>query len=380
MNASHAALELTLIILFATHFASAQKTSAPNDPHWVATWGTSEQQPRPGFARPAAPPPAQPVAPATTSATAAAPVTATPPITPPVVPLTPRPARGFTNQTVRMVVKASIGGSVLRVHLSNAFGTTPVVVGAAHVALRSQGSAIVPGSDRPLAFNGKPSVSIPIGAEMISDPVSLDLPKLGELAVSVYIPGDSGPATVHSLGLHTTWISKEGDFTAAPEFTDADKAQSWFFVSDVDVQAPASAATIVAFGDSITDGATSTPDTDRSWPSDLAQRLAANPATANIAVVNQGISGNMVLRDGAGVSALARFDRDVLAQAGVKWLMILEGINDMNSVSRPLPGTAPVTADDLINAMKQMIDRAHTHDIKVIGCTLTPFGNASETA
>ena len=389
-NATNPALKLALILLLATQLASAQKAAAPSNAHWVATWGSSQQQPRPSFARPPAPPAAAqgasiapgaaaapPAGPATPTAPAA---TATPAVpTPPITPPTPRPARGFTNQTIRMVVKASIGGSVLRVHLSNAFGTTPLVVGTAHVALRSTGSAIVSGSDRALAFNGKPSVSIPIGAEMVSDPVSLDLPKLGELAVSVYIPGDSGPASVHALGLHTTWISKEGDFTAAPEFTDAEKAQSWFFVSDVDVQAPATAATIVAFGDSITDGATSTPDTDRSWPSFLAQRLAANPATANIAIVNQGISGNMILRDGAGVNALARFDRDVLAQAGVKWLMILEGINDMNSAARPLPGTAPVTADDLINAMKQMIDRAHTHGIQVIGCTLTPFGNASES-
>ncbi len=147
----------------------------------------------------------------------------------------------------------------------------------------------------------------------------------------------------------------------------------------MDVQAAPEAATIVAFGDSITDGATSTPDTDRSWPSVLAERLGASPATASIAVVNEGISGNKVLADGAGVSALARFDRDVLAQAGVKWLMILEGINDMNGAARLTPADTPVTADSLIGAMKQMIDRAHTHGIKVIGCTLTPFGNATDS-
>jgi lysophospholipase L1-like esterase len=278
-----------------------------------------------------------------------------------------------------MTIKASIGGSHLRVHLSNAYGTVPLVIGDAHIALHGIDSAIVPGSDRALTFSGKPSVTIPIGAEMLSDPVALEVAPLADMSVSVYVPGDSGPASTHSLGLHTTWISTDGDFSAAPEFTGAEKTQAWYWISDVDVQAPADAATIVAFGDSITDGATSTPDTDRSWPSYLAQRLVADPAHSHIAVVNQGISGNKILSDGAGVSALARFDQDVLAQAGVKWLMILEGINDMNGAARPTPLAPAITADDLIGAMKQMVERAHTHGIKVIGCTLTPFGNASES-
>jgi lysophospholipase L1-like esterase len=177
------------------------------------------------------------------------------------------------------------------------------------------------------------------------------------------------------MGLRTAYISKAGDFTAAPEFTDSTNSQSWYWVSAVDVQAQAAAGTIVAFGDSITDGATSTPNTDRSWPSVLAQRLQANPATANLAIVNQGISGNRVLGDGAGVSALARFDRDVLAQSGVKYLMIMESINDINGAARS-GGT--VTADALIGALAQMVDRAHTHGIKVIGCTLTPYGNIND--
>jgi lysophospholipase L1-like esterase len=181
------------------------------------------------------------------------------------------------------------------------------------------------------------------------------------------------------MGLHTAWLSKEGDFTGAPDLADAPTSQSWYWVSGVDVLAPADAGTIVAFGDSITDGATSSPNTDRSWPSVLAQRLQSDPATSNIAVVNEGISGNRILGDGAGVSALARFDRDVLSHAGVKWVMILEGINDMNLAARtPSTEVPPLTADDLIGAMKQMIDRAHTHGIKVIGCTLTPFGNATD--
>lgn len=140
--------------------------------------------------------------------------------------------------------------------------------------------------------------------------------------------------------------------------------------------APPAAAAIVAFGDSITDGATSTPNTDRSWPSVLAQRLAANPATANIAVVNQGISGNQVLADGAGVSALARFDRDVLSVAGARWVMIMEGINDIGIGSRQGAPAGAISADALIGGLRQMIERAHTHGIRVIGCTLTPYGGA----
>jgi lysophospholipase L1-like esterase len=352
-------------------FASAQRSSDPasSDMHWVATWASSQQQPR-GAVGGRGPAPAPPPQTAGTQASQVNPTSAPP---------TPAPARpapppsGFNNQTVRMIVRASLGGSRVRVHLSNAFGATPLTIDAAHIALHGMDSAIVTASDRALAFNGKPSVAIPPGAEMISDPVTLDVPNLADLAISIHVPGDTGPASTHSLGLHTTYISKEGDFTAAPEFTDATTSQAWYWVSGLDVLASGDAGTIVAFGDSITDGATSTPNTDRSWPSMLAQRLVANPATAKIAVVNQGISGNRVLADGAGVSALARFDRDVLAQPGVKWLMIMEGINDINGGGRQ--GT--VTADGLIGALSQMIERAHTHGIKAIGCTLTPFGGIS---
>jgi lysophospholipase L1-like esterase len=352
-------------------FASAQRdaNTAANDTHWVATWGASEQQPRAAGPGRGGPPPAAPQA-----GNAAAPA-ATPPA-PPAPPAPPRaapPPSAFNNQTVRMIVRTSLGGRRVRVHLSNAFGTTPLTVGAAHIALRSKDSAIVAGSDRVLAFQGKASVTIPPGAEMISDAVDLDVPKLSDLAISVYVPGDTGPASAHSMALKTTYISA-GDLTGAAEMTEATNSQAWPWVSNVDVLAPAAAGTIVAFGDSITDGATSTANANHSWPSLLAERLAANPATANLAIVNQGISGNRVLGDGAGVSALARFDRDVLAQSGVKWLMIMESINDINGGARQ--GT--VTADALIGALAQMVDRAHTHGIKVIGCTLTPYGNIND--
>lgn len=185
--------------------------------------------------------------------------------------------------------------------------------------------------------------------------------------------------TMHLTALHTTYIAKEtGDLTAAPALTDADTVLSWFWISGVDVAAPENAATVVAFGDSITDGTTSTPDADRSWPSRLAERLVASKPTANVAVVNEGIAGNRLLNDGAGVSALARFDRDVLSQPGVKWLIVLEGINDIGLGAGPAAGpSASITADDLIAAQKQMIERAHLRGVKVVGATLTPYMGAS---
>ena len=216
------------------------------------------------------------------------------------------------------------------------------------------------------------------GAVLLSDPVNLVVPRLGDLAISVYVPGDSGRASQHSQALHTTYIA-DGDTTGKMDMSGAMTTRAWYWISSVDVMAPADAGAIVAFGDSITDGTTSTVDANRSWPTLLSERLAANPATANLSVLNMGIAGNRVLGDGAGVSALARFDRDVLAQPGVKWVMILEGINDMNGAGRGGPAAGPaLTADDLIGGMKQMIERAHTHGIKVIGCTLTPYGNATD--
>src|SRR5262249_27861581 len=203
--------------------------------------------------------------------------------------------------------------------------------------------------------------------QMISDPVDLEVPQLSDLAISVYIPGDSGPLTTHATGLHTTYIAK-GNVATEPVLNDAPTTRSWYFISAFDVMAPADPGAFVAFGDSITDGATSTNDTDRSWPSVLSARILTTPGTPKLAVINQGISGNRLLADGAGVNALARFDRDVLSMSGVKWLMVMEGINDIGQTTSSrgnAPPPNPVTADDLISALKQMTDRAHAHGIKV---------------
>jgi len=331
--------------------------------HWVATWAAAPQAPR----APAAPP-------AATQAGAAAPgqrgqgAPAAPPA--PTV---------FNDQTIRMIVHTSVGGRRARVTLSNAFGNAPLNVGAAHIALRAKESAITPGSDRALKFSGKPAVSIAPGSQMISDPVDLNVPQLGDLAISVYVSGDSGALTTHATGLHTTYITK-GNVVGVPLLNDATTTRSYYFLSAVDIMARSDAGAIVAFGDSITDGATSTNDANASWPTALSVRLLTTPGAPKMAVINQGISGNRLLADGAGVKALTRFDRDVLSMAGVKWLMVLEGINDIGNTTSTRgngPPPTPVTPDELIGVMKEMISRAHAKGIKVVGGTLTPYEGAA---
>jgi lysophospholipase L1-like esterase len=395
MRAGSTLLVAAAIAAHAT-FLSAQGISNGKKPradqHWVPTWGTAQQ-----LIRTATPPPASNVAPAPVPPPAAAPQAAAsqPAATPPAPPASPAgtaaqaPGRGqtgpvfrvttLTNQTVRMILRTSIGGHRARVRLSNAFGSAPVVVGAAHLARRATGSSIVPESDRPLTFAGKQSFTMMPGVVVVSDPVDLEVPALGDLAVSLYFPGDTGSPTTHSTGLRPTYVSTEGDFTGRPEFALAGTTQQYYWLSSVEVSAAADSSAIVAFGDSITDGARSTPDTNSSWPAVLAARLRANKATANLAVVNEGIGGNRLFTDAtglAGVSALARLDRDVLSHPGVKWLMVLEGINDIGTLGAATPPAVPITSDALIWVLQQVIDRAHAHGIKVVGCTLTPYEGA----
>ena len=272
----------------------------------------------------------------------------------------------FNGQSVRQIVRVSIGGTRVRVRLSNAYGTESLHIGAARVALRSSGATIVPGSDRMLTFDGSESTTIPAGALAISDPVDLRVPDRGDLAVSIYVPGTALAATEHSLGLQTTYVSPQGDFTGADALPTASTTQSYYFLTGVEVGAAARSGAIVTLGDSITDGLHSTADANRRWPDRLAERLRARKGGGGIAVLNAGISGNRVLHDMVGTSASARLDRDVLVQSGARYVIVLLGINDIG-----FPG-AP-SADAIVAGHRQIIDRAHAMGLKVYGGTLTPF-------
>ena len=325
--------------------------------HWVATWGTAQQLIYNG---PTAPRPPQ-----------------NPP--PPVNLAVPPIWSSVNNQTVRMIVRASVGGRSVRVRLVNAFGSAPLQIGAAHIALRSKDSSIVSASDRALTFSGHTSCLIPPGAVMLSDPVELIVAPLAELAVSIYVPKES-TTSAHMFGEHTAYLSKEGDFSGSAEIADATTSLGYYWLAGVDVLAPANAATIVAFGDSITDGHGSMPNTDHTWPAYFTKRLQSEKRTAQFGVVNVGISGNQVLRDGGGVlggmSALARLERDVLTQPGAKFVLLMEGINDISGRTRQPEADAPAVAAEVIAGYKQIIAHAHERGLKIIGCTLTPFEGA----
>jgi lysophospholipase L1-like esterase len=284
----------------------------------------------------------------------------------------------FQNQTVRMIVHVSVGGNRIRVEFSNAFGTDSLTIDSAHVAIQRQGAAVEPGSDRTLTFGGSPSVTIPPGAPEISDAVELNVVPSSNLAVSIYVREKTQPATYHQLALHKTYISGPGDFTATKDMKHPWTTSSYYWLSAVDVEAGTESSGIVTLGDSITDGFASTIDGNRQWPSQLAARLLADPATEDLAVANEGIGGNRILHDVIGPNALERLDRDVLARDGVKYMIVLESINDLGWPHQPgAHESQEVTAQRLIAGLLQIIQRAHAHGIKVVGGTLTPYQGAS---
>jgi lysophospholipase L1-like esterase len=274
---------------------------------------------------------------------------------------------GFNNQTLSQIVHTSVGGHQVRVRLS-AVGTKGLVVGAAHIALRATGSAIVPGSDRTLTFGGNPSITIPAGAPVLSDPVTLNVPALSDLAISLFLPGVTGPAAWHFESRQTSYISPSGDFTASASLPAISSALAWFWLAGVDVLASTQTGAIAAFGDSITDGSQSTADANQRWPDQLARRIMASPGNQSIGVLNAGIAGGRLLRDSLGPNGLARFDRDVLSQAGLTHVFVQIGGNDSFSLN---PGEE-ATADQIIQGHKQLIERAHAKGFRIFGCTLTP--------
>ena len=333
------------IVVFAlsTTLAAAQPATSTfaKPTHWVTSWGASQQIPEPHNAL---------------------------------------PEDALRDSTLRQLFHLSLGGPALRVHLSNAFGKEALHLSSVHIARPTSTSSphVGPGTDRALRFAGKPDVIIPPGAEFISDPVEYPVAALSDLAVSFYIAEPPTQQTGHP-GSRATSYYAHGDLTAAPTLTDAAQIDHWYVVSGIDVQSIPGAASVVALGDSITDGHGATTNGNDRWTDVLAARLQSTPETRNIAVSNQGIGGNHLLIDGLGPNALARFDRDVLAPAGVRWVIVFEGVNDLGGLART--GEVPAAdhanlVDRLISAYQQLVERAHAHGLRVYGATITPYAGS----
>jgi len=328
------------------HRANAQPPSKP--PLWISTWGTSQQIPEPQNAL---------------------------------------PPDDLRDATVRQIVHLSVGGPQLRVHFSNAFGTDALHITSAHIARplspaspAPASPAIDPATDKPLTFAGNSAVTIPPGAEILSDPIDFPAAPLSNSAVTFHLDTPPAQQTAHPGSRATTWYV-HGDAVAAPNFTDPKHVDHWYQLSAVDVLIAPTAATIapgtiVALGDSITDGHGATTNGNDRWTDDLAARLQATPATRNIAVSNQGIGGNHLLIDGLGPNALSRFDRDVLAPAGVRWLIVFEGVNDLGGLAihgEVPPAQHAALVEQILAAYQQIVLRAHAHGLRVIGATVTSY-------
>jgi lysophospholipase L1-like esterase len=329
-------------LLLASSLRGQLPPRLPQPQTWVATWGTSQQIPEPQNALPAA---------------------------------------DLTDATLRQIVHLSVGGSALRLHLSNAFGLQPLHITSVHVArpLSPSSPAIDPATDRPLLFSGNPDLTIPPGAEILSDPLPLPIAPLSDLAISFHLDAAPSIQTSHP-GSRATSYYLHGDAVCAPTFPDPKTVDHWFQIAQIDVLSTPAAAAIVALGDSITDGHGATTNGNNRWTDILAARLQASPATRSIGVSNQGIGGNHLLTDGLGPNALARLDRDVLAPAAVRWVIVFEGVNDLGNLARA-PQATPADHAALIQrilaAYQQIIERAHAHGLRVYGATITPYVDSS---
>jgi lysophospholipase L1-like esterase len=315
---------------------SSASSSAPEI--WVATWGCSQQIPEPQ---------------------------------------NELPIDDLRDATVRQIFHLSIGGSALRVHVSNAFGTEALHFTSVHIArpLSTSSPAIDPASDRPLSFAGKPDVLVPPGAEFVSDPVNLKVAPLSDFAVTFHLDSPPARQTAHPGSRATTYYV-HGDSVVAATLLEPKHVDHWFQISAIDVQVPPGAAALVVLGDSITDGHGATTNGNDRWTDVLAARLQGLPQTRNVGVSNQGIGGNHLLTDGLGPNALSRFDRDVLAPAGVRWLIVFEGVNDLGGLARNgevPPADHAALVEHVLSAYRQLVERAHAHGLQVFGATITPY-------
>ncbi len=318
---------------------SIQRRAREPDEQWTGTWAASAQSPEPPIAE-------------------------------------PDPTR-FEDQTIRQVVRTSIGGRKCRIRLSNELGRSPLAIGAATVATHRAGSSNVLGEIHLLTFSGLRAVTIPAGAPMLSDELDVELPALADLAVSIYLPQQTFATTTHVLGLTTTYVSPTGDHTQAVAMPVSAISTSWYFLTAVDVLTPSGSSAIVAIGDSITDGFGSTVDSNARWPSVLAARLQARSDLRHLAVLNQGIGGNRALFDTFGPGLLSRLDRDLLRVPGAKFAIVLIGTNDIGIPSAFGRLHEEASAVDIISGLKQVIARVRGRDISVIAGTLPPFANAT---
>jgi lysophospholipase L1-like esterase len=328
----------TLVFLASCICSSAPAQTTSTDQSWVASWGSSQQIPE---AQNALPP------------------------------------DDLRDATLRQIFHLSVGGSGLRVRLSNAFGTEPLHFTSVHVArpISPSSPAIDAASDRPLTFAGAADVTVPPGADFLSDPLEFSVAPLSDIAVTFHL--DSPPVTETSHpGSRATSYLLHGDAVSAANLTGAKHVDHWYQFSGIDVQAAPDAAAVVALGDSITDGHGSTTNGNDRWTDVLAQRLQSSPGTRNVGVSNQGIGGNHLLTDGLGANALARFDRDVLAPAGVRWLIVFEGVNDLGGLAREgevSPAEHAAHVKRILSSYQQIIARAHAHGLRVYGATITPY-------
>lgn len=279
--------------------------------------------------------------------------------------------------TLRQIVHLSLGGTSLRLHISNRFGTAPLRFTSVHAARAASPDSeqIVPGTDREVTFGGSQDVTVPAGADYVSDPIAFRAAPLSHLAITLHLDSPPAQQTGHPGSRATSYVAHD-DLVSSPDLAPAKKVEHWYFIAEVDVASPPGTAAVITLGDSITDGHGATTNGNDRWPDVLARRLQASPATKKIAVLNHGIGGNRLLLDGLGPNAMARFDHDVLAQAGAKYLIVLEGINDIGTLAREhdVPDLDhKLLVQHIIQAYEQIVTRAHAHGIKVFGATILPF-------
>jgi lysophospholipase L1-like esterase len=332
-SASRTIVKTSIVWLAGLIFCCAQQDVLSADGHWVTTWGCGPQLTEPGNLPPA----------------------------------------GLANSTLRQFVHTTIGGKIVRVRFSNAYGTDAVAINSAHVALASGALGtgnLTAATDKALTFRGAPGAVVPPGEAILSDPLEFNLPAITNVAVSIYFGNISATTVNGHPGSRTTSFIIPSNVVSSATMPGASATAHWYIITGIEVLADSSSKSVVVLGDSITDGRGSTTDGNDRWPDNLARRLITNAPTAGVSVVNMGIGGNGIF-GGLGPAAINRFDRDVLNQNGARYLIVFEGVNDIGS-----SGSSMTTATNLINAYTSMANKAKARGLRAYGATITPFGGS----